>query len=62
MRNSYRICIINSLNHPTWYRITAYSLAQAVALAQTKGGVASTVEPIQTGNDGLVDVEAPVTA
>lgn len=60
MRNSYRICIVNSLSQPTWYRITAYTLAQAVALAQTKAGAASTVEPIQTGNDGPVDVEAPV--
>lgn len=57
MRNSYRICITNSLSQPTWFRITAATLAAAVALAQTKAGVAATVEPIQTGNDGPVDVE-----
>lgn len=58
MKNTYRICLINAQNQMVAYRILASTLASAVAAAQSKAGVAATVDPQSTQNEGAIDIEA----
>ena len=57
MKYVYVISIIDSTGRMQSYRIVAATLSLATAKAQTLAGVASTVEPSTTQNQGQVDAE-----
>ena len=57
MKNVYRICLNNFQHQLVAYRVTATSLAAAIAAAQNKAQVDASVDPVSTSNEGPIDIE-----